>query len=319
MLLLERTPLSMIPAPKSWAAQRGQLLQKAGLSPERHIAIIYYCSPRQAEEHGILLDPHLAMSLRSSQGCLRAAQARGVEVSFMLHDGSPERLEEVKRWLKTASIGGVLIVQRVSSFKQFHEIVDPLLAAGLPVVNVFGDVQGADIISVDFNNVSGGFHGAMDLIARGCQRITVLAVQLYASHSGLLRLEGARLAAKQAGVEFRILEGVVEDGEVFLPPFYEESWRPEGVLALTHDIGSALIKMGLGTLTCGEDYHCIAFSSSSETPWGVEMDLLKMDFEAVGEAATGALLSAMEGAKVHRTLLIPLPVCRAERACPKIS
>lgn len=309
MLWLEKTPLSTIPTPKTWTAQRGKLLQKIGASPLRHIAIVYHASSRP--DGGFLFENQIPSSLRCSQGCMKAARERGTDVSFALHDGSEERHHMIKEWLSQAEVGGVLIIQRAASFRQFHELVDPLLAKGIPVVNAFGDVQGADIINVDFNNVAGGFHAAMEMIHDGCKRITVISSRLASLQSSVLRVEGASLAAKQCGVEFRSVMATVENGTVHLPPLFETPSPREAIIGVTHDFAVAALRQARELGKTPEEMVCLAFSSVNETPWGERFHIAKMDFDAIGEAAIHALLDEMEGAEVHRSILIPLPVCRA--------
>src|SRR5690606_25675553 len=141
MLLLEQTPLSTIPTPRTWSTRRGHLLRQAGITQARRIATIYHQTNSQAGDK-TPCEEAIHPSVRCSQGCAEAARERGADIGFALHDGTEKRHQSVLQWLKTTHPGGVLIIQRSDSFRQFHEIVDPMLARGTPVVNLFGDVQG---------------------------------------------------------------------------------------------------------------------------------------------------------------------------------
>ncbi len=305
MLQLEKTPLSTIPTPRTWAARRERLRQQIHDAPGRQIAVIVHKDDLVYSGFG-LPDQRVSTSIRSSQGIMEAALARQAQVHFAVHNSSETRHAEVLAWLEATAPDGVLVLQRSSSFRQFHELVDPLLAKGTPVANLFGDTQGADLINVDFNNVAGGFQATAELIARGCRKILLVSSPSFSSLSSLLRAEGARLAAQQAGVPLEQVAASIRNHEVLVPPIFDTLPPEVGVLALSHDYGVAALQQGGAAERC---FPSFAFSSLQETPWGEKMPIVKMDFDGIGAAAVDALLDEMEGKEVHRSILYPMELC----------
>lgn len=307
MLLLENASFSTIPTPRTWRTSKQRLLAASSGNRRCAIALLYHGSSA-----GMTVGPERLGEgaplplLRGIQGCLNAGREREVEVTLLVHNGTQQRQDEVRQHLATHPFSGLLLMQRSRVFRHFHEIADPFLSAGLPVANAFGEREGADVISVDFNNVAGGFQAARHLIEAGCRRLTV--VTLTASmNSSILRLEGAQLAAQAHGVPVRSVEAFWNGQELSLPPSWGDDFEREGVIGSSFDLTQHAYRQALARGRCiGRDFGCVGFSSVATMEDGVEMDIMKMDFDAVGAAALHALVDEIQGKAVHRALLIPL-------------
>lgn len=288
--------------PHTWQNQRERLRLSAGASRPRHVMTLYsFTYPTIA----MLPTPEWNPSPRTSRGCLEAARTRNAEASLIFHDGSESRQRQVLEWMEAADLGGAVIGQRSTTFRHFHEVVNPLLARGVPVVNLFGDAHGADLVSVDFNNVAGGFQAATRLLAAGHRELTVLHWANSMPAPTVLRLEGIRLAARQYGATVKGIP--IETLEkIALPRLFTAKRWPEAVICLSFEFAVELLKQAEGIAVPGTDFSIIAFSSIAETQDGRKIDIIRMDFDRLGAEAMNLLLDMMEGKETHRTLLIPM-------------
>ncbi len=307
MLLLENASFSTIPTPRTWRTSKQRLLAASPGKERCAVALIYHGSSAGVTVSPAQLGEGVALPLlRGIQGCLDAGRQREVEVTLLVHNGTQQRQDEVRQYLATHPFSGLLIMQRARTFRHFHEIADPFLAAGRPVVNAFGDREGADVISVDFNNIAGGFQAARQLIEAGCRRLTMVTLTA-AVNAAVLRVEGAQLAAQAHGIPIRSIEASWDGRELSLPPSWCDDFEREGVIGVTFDLMQYAYERAIAHgWRLGREFGCIGFSSLATMSDEVEMDVMKMDFDAIGAASLHAVVDEIEGKAVHRALLIPL-------------
>lgn len=303
--------------PHTWQQKAERLRVSAGAARPRRVMILYSIPQPDAAMLPSREWPNL--SPRTSRGCLDAARERHAEATLIFHNGSEARQQQVLEWMKEADLGGAIIGQRSATFGHFQEIVNPLLARGLPVVNLFGAPHGIDLASVDFNNVAGGFQAGMRMLAAGHRRLTVVHWANAVSSSTVLRIEGIRLAAQQYGATLEEIPVDALKPQIELPCLFSKGGRgrvseaseackaPEAILCLSFEFARELLGQARGIAEPGRDFSIIAFSSIAEVEPGRSIDIIRMDFDLLGATAMNLLLDTMEGKEAHRTVLIPMP------------
>lgn len=309
MLLLEKMPISNIPAPQSWTTKRNRITRM--LDGQRlRVGIIYHTTTSlpSAGAIGSLgdLDDLAVGQLRGVLGCLAAGRERSAPMGFALHDGTSERNEDIRAWLERERFEGLLVVQRMQAFPQFHSLAEASLRRGIPIVTLFGSPPGPDIIGVDFNNVAAGFQAATRIAAIGRKRLKLIMPQS-SGISTILRMEGARLATEQLGMEFHVVEVRLDTDRPELVPLFEGPSPADGVISTGYDFAVMAMEQARKLkLRPGKNFSLIAFSSTPELPGGKKMDIMRMDFDAVASTAVHTLLNGVEGKPVHRAILVPM-------------
>jgi DNA-binding LacI/PurR family transcriptional regulator len=94
-------------------------------------------------------------------------------VDFFLCDGSSDSERRTLARVLNARPDGVMIIKRKAPF-QAKTLGDSLLQRGIPVVVLYGEDEGSDMVSVNFNNVGMGFTAAETLLKNGHRRLGVL-------------------------------------------------------------------------------------------------------------------------------------------------
>ncbi len=307
MLLLRNQTASSIPAPRSWMTTRSRILQKIQ-PPPKQIAIIYCANPPGKKVHFPQQFPN--PSLRCSQGCMQAAAERHVSITFSIYDGTPQQHENLKKMLTAKSFSGLLIIQRSSNLPDLPQLVTPLLKKGISVVTTFGDVQNTDIPKVDFNNIAAGFEATQTLIQAGAPEIQILVCPNMAP-SNKLRLQGAKLAARQSQIPLRVLRFPYKKNSfqnLNLFPLPSKSPKPF-FLSFSWDLAVAVCAQAhQHKLKPGRHFSILAFSSISQPPAPLSpIDIMFMDFDYVGQLSVNTLLDHIEGTTTHRSIPVSLP------------
>lgn len=290
--------------PRTWQHKRERLRAAAGAKRSRHVMVLYSI-PHSGEMFPTQKWQY--PPTRASRGCIEAARERHAEVTLIFHDGSESRQKQVLEWMTTAELGGAVIAQRTATFGHFLEIVNPLLAKGVPVVHLFGSPNGADLACADFNNVAGGFQAGQRALEAGHRELTVLYWGNPVLGSTVLRIEGIRLAAQRYGATVK--EFAVDRTNPFddMPPLFRERGDREAIICLSFEFAEEVLKQACGKKEPGTDFSLIAFSSVAEVAGQRKIDIIRMDFDLLGATAMNLLLDTMEGKETHRTVLIPMP------------
>lgn len=307
MLLLEHIPFASIPTPKTWISHRNRLLHVTRKDGYR-IAILYH-NPFSIHQKTLTLGQfsnELPTWFRGAQGVVKAGQSRNAQISIAEYNGSTERTQIIKTWLKEEQFDGLVFIQRAHSFPHFHELADPYLTQQMPIVHLFGNPQGEDIISIDFNNAAAGYQAVTRLASAGRRRLTVLIVHPFMTTS-LLRVEGARLAAESLGLDFQVLELTATNRPLRLKPLFSGKGAPDAIFSVGYEFGALAIEQirSVGLIP-GRDVSCIATSHKPDLPCGSKMDIMKINFDAATSIAIHTVLNKIEGQDVHRAILIPM-------------
>ncbi len=114
-----------------------------------------------------------AASALTSKGIFLEAEEHRVIVNFFLCDGTPESESHTLNRVLQSRPDGVILVKRKPYFRE-ESLGSPLLKRGIPVIVLYGEAKGSDMIAINFNNVGMGTRAADFFLERGHRNLAVL-------------------------------------------------------------------------------------------------------------------------------------------------
>ncbi len=321
LLRLNQTQLSPLPGQPTWD-DRARNLRRQETTLQR-IAVVSIgdrLTTGPLSKRHSAKSPEMARSIPiriPSQSIFSEANEAGVAVDFYLDNGEATTGEQIVRDLIAARMQGVIILRRLLA-ASVAPIAEPLLKAGIPVVAVFDDCEHLKMVSVNFNNVGLGYKAAQAFIAAGHRRLaTVLPPDLEAPNYYRDRFLGCRLAAREfnaAHPEERVtvapLSIPLTIGKVStraLKIFNKKTpRRVTALLSTSVNLLEALeATFQAGGIGIPEDLSVIMCSSTPLlSTKGGNVDIMKLDFEEIGQQAFKALQSLFNSQFTEKAWLV---------------
>jgi DNA-binding LacI/PurR family transcriptional regulator/DNA-binding transcriptional regulator YhcF (GntR family) len=283
------------------------LQRRAGHAMRRVAAVMVLQGDRRLRRQDCddVLARNPAASL-TARGIFLEAEERHIAVDFFLCDGSRDSERHTLARVLNARPDGVLIINRKTSF-QAKPFGESFLQRGIPVVVLYGESEGSDMISVNFNNVGMGVNAAETFLRNGHRRLGVLVWRAPTTNYCEDRLRGFRLrATEKKGVtvtEFRLSE----QPDDFLQA--AARLRRERITALfstTHELFAgflpALKESGIRVPADVSVLMCSSISAVKGFPTPV--DTLIQDFVLLGRMAFRALEEYCSGEVAQKAYLL---------------
>lgn len=241
-----------------------------------------------------------------SRSIFVAAGKAGYGVEFLVSPGTPEADEAVLARIRKSGTSGVILIRRQAGYRA-AKLADALLKQFVPLVGIFNDCEGTDMVSFDFNNYGMGLKAAEILTARGHRRCAVLRTSnpISSARDRVLGFQDAMRGIEDAVVhEMEISEldfARCEEAADFI-----KRQEITAIFSVGYEIFVALlpalrrkrlrIPTGISALVC---------SSIAEIPAPPgRVDILHMDFGAIGSMAFHALADYQKGTVRQRCYLI---------------
>jgi len=246
-----------------------------------------------------------AASSLTARGIFLEAEERRVAVDFFLCNGSSDSERRTLARVLNARPDGVMIIKRMAPF-QTKTLGEALLQRGIPVVVLYGEGEGSDMVSVNFNNVAMGATAAETFLRNGHRRLGVL-LHRDSNTNWDDRLRGFRLRADgKKGVtvtEFRLRE----HPDDFLQA--AARLRRERITALfstTEELLAgflpALKESGIRVPADLSVLMCSSTSAVQDSP--LPVDTLIQDFVLLGRMAFRALEGYCSGEVAQKAYLL---------------
>ena len=239
---------------------------------------------RQGEEHKSLLD-------------------------FIACSGKPTEVEAVRERLLRTSPDGVIFLCRTPGL-EVAALGEALLQQFIPVVSLFNDSEGTDMVSVNFNNIGMGAHAADILAEAGHQRVAILEPP-GKERNYLERAQGCRQ---------RLRERSGEPISIIVDPWTKGEEMKKTVARIVRSGCTALYSTGHqfmeGVLpwlnaSARPALARLSLLSTSSTPEVStspdKVDILHMDFEGLGHLAFRALRDYRRGEVAQKCYLLTPP------------
>lgn len=246
------------------------------------------------------------LAATTARGIFLAAKEDQTHVDFLVSDGHPESVKRAIQRFSVTAPDGVAIVRRI-----FDHSVSPmaneLLRKLIPVVTVFDDCEGTDMISVNFNNIGMGLTAAQTLLNAGHRRIGIL-IPPSSSGNWIDRSLGFERAIVKAGAgltRFIITDkGSSEEGESIAKALSQS--KTTALYSVGHELIQSLIPF-LHTAGLSIPSKLSLLSSSSIPDISghpKKVDILRMDFEELGKMAYRSLVDYRKGQLVQNCYLV---------------
>jgi DNA-binding LacI/PurR family transcriptional regulator len=244
-----------------------------------------------------------ASSSLTARGIFLEAEEHRVAVDYFLCNNSPDSERHTLARVLKSRPDGVMIITHTAPF-QARTFGESLLQRGIPVVVLYGESEGTDMISVNFNNVGMGGAAAETFLQNGHRRLGVL-LRRDSNPNFDDRLRGFRLRAdEEKGVtvaEFRLGK---QPEEYLQAAAALRRGRITALFSTTHElmaeILSALKESGIEVPSDVSVLMCSCTSAVQDSP--LRVDTLIQDFVLLGRMAFRALEGYCSGAvaqKVH--------------------
>ncbi len=298
--LNEVSTLPGLPA-RTTFSQRYRVLFSTGVGQEQRLAVIF--DGYQYDHLHIAHRPDFleACSLACARGAIAEAGAAFDLHFYALNQIDSLPLDQLRQHLAKGGYCGVILFQRNAKRKGAQTLINAISKEGLPVVCAFSPSERSHAIALDFNHLGIGYRAGRRLLEQGCRRIGVAVINGWGHHlvrHVFDRLNGVQLAVQQAGGNVRMVPLRLEvNGE-----FTQETLRPhlsgrnrlDAIFFPGHHHSVALGELVRELRLCiPEDLSMIMTSSQSYSEGlGREIDLMKIDFEAIG-ARSVALMRQM--------------------------
>lgn len=233
-----------------------------------------------------------------AEGAQHAAKANGLMLQLASSDSDQEQQQVQLGFLDGARVSGLLLAPMQDS----QRIIERLRRHGRPVVVINYASPDAAVCTVLIDNEEVGYLAARHLIDLGRKRIAFVAAR-YDLQPVVLRREGARRAAAEAGEEVQFTEITVDgldapDGAVAGQRIIDQGQRRvDGVVAVTDMLGMAIIQQLIGAqLAVPQDVAIIGCDYNSGA-WGgaIPLSSVTMRGETLGERAVQLLMEEING------------------------
>lgn len=318
LLLLHKYPQAHLPPPVTWEDKRRQLLHREEDSRHARLAVVF----DGVEVRSVAASRTLPKMRLSSSECARGFFSEAVrskcEIVFYLNNGQPAQQNAIARALLEDGIDGAAFFRR-GPRGDLSRIIAPLADARVPVVSVFDDCKGANVASIDVNDIAIGYTAAQCLLAMGHRRLAFL-IPARGYDWMRERCEGFQIALAEAGIETpvqwihlpvaREIDG--RRAQTLQRVFTGNPSRPTAVFSpsvlLVEKIVPFLASL---RLRVPRDISLIACGSADLLPKKkFPYDLMNIDFAEIGRTAFASLFDLIAGKPVNRTLRIDPPYLR---------
>lgn len=246
----------------------------------------------------------------TARGIYVMAEENRNRIDFVACHGAEVDKERAMQRLSQTAPDGVVVVCRISGH-QIADIAEALLKRLIPVVVIFEDCEGTEMISVNFNNIGMGLKAAEIFLAARHRRPGILLPKTLGK-STTDRAQGFMRALERRCEEAPSLFTIDPEEPPEEHRAVAEEVRKSGVTALYsvgHELTEALLP-GLAAVGIRVPDHLSLLSSSSTAavaaPMG-KVDILHMDFEALGRIAYCALTDFRKGEISQKCYLVNPP------------
>ncbi len=248
-----------------------------------------------------------------------ASTARGIyvlgeenenQIDFVACRATEEDKERALHRLSRTAPDGVVVVCRISGH-QIAMTAEALLKRLIPVVTIFDDCEGTEMISVNFNNIGMGLKAAEVFLDAGHRELGILIPKTLGK-STIDRAQGfMRVVENRLGVsplQFSIdPDETPEEHRVVA-----QSIRNAKITALYssgHELTEALLpSLGAVGIRIPQTLSLLSSSSTPNVPSSPgKVDILHMDFESLGRIAYRALTDYRRGEVSQKCYLINPP------------
>lgn len=212
-------------------------------------------------------------------------------IDFIACSGTAGELEVILDRLSRTARDGVIFLCRTPGIA-VAPLAEALLQRFIPVVSLFNDCEGTDMVSVNFNNIGMGAHAAEVLMEKGYERVGVLVPHI-ADRNYMDRALGFERRLAQTGVQVWRFPMDAEDEPSSLKRLAAaiECSKCTALYSTGHQFFEALLPvMNTETSFWARKLALLSSSSTPDVPCAPgEVDILHMDFEGLGHLAYRAL------------------------------
>lgn len=251
-------------------------------------------------------------SIQSSldaRGIYVAASDAGYTVEFFVITGTAEKDKEIIDKLLHSRIEGVIIIRRLTGYR-IAKIANTLLKQLIPVIAIYDDTEGTDVVSVNFNNYAMGLQAGKLLAGKKHRQVGVIYPTNPISN---MRDRVAGFADALADYPDATLERIEVDE--FSPASIEAAFKQvfESKVSAIFSTGFEIFVTLLPLLKkhrirIPQHLSVIACSSIADIPFPPgKLDILHMDFTSIGKTAFKALTDYQRGNVQQRCYLVNPP------------
>lgn len=247
------------------------------------------------------------LAATTARGIFLAAKEDQTHVDFLVSDGHPESVKKAIQRFSVTAPDGVAIVRRI-----FDHSVSPmaneLLRKLIPVVTVFDDCEGTDMISVNFNNIGMGLTAAQTLLNAGHRRIGILIPPSSGGNWIDRALGFERAIVKESHTDLKRFiitdKGSSEEGESMAKAISQS--KTTALYSVGHELIQSLIPfLNAAGLTIPSKLSVLSSSSIPDvSSHPKKVDILRMDFEELGKMAYRSLVDYRKGQLVQNCYLV---------------
>lgn len=243
------------------------------------------------------------------EGITQAANAAGVQTTIHLDNGSYERTQKLIQEVLATRPQGVIIIRRVVSCR-VAQIANALLRCLIPVVTVYGDCEGTDMVSVNFNDLGSGLEAARVLMRNGHRNLAV-AIQRGSRQQERDRANGFERAVREAeGCRVTRLIVSEEPGDAYLMAGALARVKATAIFTTGEEsfryLWPVMEKAGIRV---PEDVSMIICSCTPEMSYFKgKIDIIHLDFESLGRCAFGTLVDSFRGRVPQRFIAMNMDI-----------
>lgn len=308
LVLLHGQTSTGLSSPMTWDLKRYQLAQGGGHGTRR-IAVIVAGILSRAEALSHLPPPGTEhdLVLESARSIFREATRQKCSVHFYMDDGHAERRSVIVDRLLKQKPDGVIAFRRLPSYAPLQAMVAPILAARIPVVTVFDDCEGLNVLSLNINNVGLGYDVVRRFLRMGHRRVAILLPKVQSPYFQD-RAVGGRMAVSEARLPNASLEVLQLPRFRPIPPsmarrFHDPKQRPTALFVTAASLFASLWPLLRQLkLAVPRDISIIMAAGDTYVPGCKRsFDTMKINFPDIGKLALSSLIALLEGHLAQRT------------------
>jgi DNA-binding LacI/PurR family transcriptional regulator/DNA-binding transcriptional regulator YhcF (GntR family) len=245
----------------------------------------------------------------TARGIYVLAEESNNQIDFVACRSTEEDKAFASNRLSRTAPDGVVVVCRIPNH-QIAMTAEALLTKLIPVVAIFDDCEGTEMISVNFNNIGMGVKAAEVFMDSGHRRLGILLPKHFRGN-----------ADRQQGFQRTVKERIgITATEFFIDPNESPEEQYAAARSIRNSEVTALYSIG-HELTASlhpclahigieipKDLSILSSSSTPDIPGTNEkVDVLHMDFEALGKIAYRALTDYRRGEVSQKCYLVNPP------------
>lgn len=325
-LLLAEQPQPALPPPKTWQSRRNRILQGDG-RPEGYRLLAIHDDGNITHEDlaricFLVAHPVREMPGRHHLAFFQQEIARNFcEADYFYDDGSPSARDLLQEHLASGQYHGVAVF-RNNLFHSRQSLFRQVAALQLPVAAVLSHCEGEADVSIDCNDVQGGFTAMRVLLEKKHRRILVLAGDLDRPFLQR-RLEGVMDCVRRMDLKGEVSLEVVPTPDAAsasrgLARALRRRHPPGALLFLWNkqlqdcdrvfDRLRPLVPRQISVIACG----AIIFRTRL---FGIP-DTVLWDAEEIGRIAARQLLGLVHGDPIQRAIQLEMPYIKHGTVAP---